>query len=110
MTSNTDDQKNLAERHPGTALARGSSRDQRSENLASVELPGQFVEHLARVVESPVVPEETEQCRLGDASGRSATVPGMLVTWVLRWRQTAMATSGAPARDGPAVMRRRELD
>jgi hypothetical protein len=110
MTSNTDDQKNLAERHPGTALARGSSRDQRSENLASVELPGQFVEHLARVVESPVVPEETEQCRLGDACGRSATVPGMLVTWVLRWRQTAMATSGAPARDGPAVMRRRELD
>jgi hypothetical protein len=31
----------------------------------SVELLGQFVKHLARVVESPVVPEETEQRRLG---------------------------------------------
>jgi hypothetical protein len=86
---------------------RGSSRDQRSENLASVELPGQFVEHLARVVKSPAVPEETEQHRLGGACGRSAAVPGVLVTRVLRQRQTAVAMSGAPARDGPAVTRRR---
>jgi hypothetical protein len=44
----------------------------------SVELPGQFVKHLARVVESPVVPKETEQRRLGGAYGRSAAVPGVL--------------------------------
>jgi hypothetical protein len=75
-----------------------------------VELPGQFVKHLARVVESPAVPEETEQHRLGGACGRSVAVLGVLVTRVLRHRQTAVATSGALARDGPAVMRRRGSD
>jgi hypothetical protein len=106
MTSNTDDQKNLAKRHPGTTLARGSSRDQRSENLASVELLGQFLEHLARAVESPTVPEETKQRRLGGACGRSAAVPGVLVTRVLHRRQIAVATSYCLS-DGPSMTRRR---